>query len=179
MNGKRGTIVAFDDPSYGIKFDERISGLHSLGGRIEDGYGWWVTNTMMTLLPKEEKSSIKPESAMKLSVGDRVIIRYWDDMAADERVDKADKYSIVFKGDSTCFNNSMSKYSGQQATIKGVNSYGNIELTDWSAGGAGGGWNYKPWMVRLVKKAAPKKQLSVAEVEKLLGYGVEIVKEGK
>lgn len=42
--GKVGTIVIIDDDSvpYGIEFDEKVYGGHSLDGECEYGYGEWV-----------------------------------------------------------------------------------------------------------------------------------------
>ena len=41
--GKVGTIVTIDDDSipYGVKFDEKVCGGHSLDGECEYGYGKW------------------------------------------------------------------------------------------------------------------------------------------
>ena len=41
--GKVGTIITIDDDSipYGIEFDEKVCGGHSLDGECEYGYGKW------------------------------------------------------------------------------------------------------------------------------------------
>ncbi len=42
--GKVGTIVTIDDDSipYGVEFDEKVYGGHSLDGKCENGYGRWL-----------------------------------------------------------------------------------------------------------------------------------------
>ena len=42
--GKVGTIVTIDDDSipYGVEFDEKVYGDHSLDGKCESGYGRWL-----------------------------------------------------------------------------------------------------------------------------------------
>lgn len=56
IEGKRGTIVALSySGRFGIKFDDLVNG-HTLRGDLtegsscQDGYGWWVPESLLTLI---------------------------------------------------------------------------------------------------------------------------------
>jgi hypothetical protein len=171
VNGKHGIIVDVFSyrERYGVKFDENFGG-HDLCGKCPNGYGWNVNGEDLKLEKEEKKMG-------KFNVGDRVMVRFWDDMAAEFGL-YPDGCCGAKSGTSAHFTPSMKHLCGRQATISEVSSE-DIYLKDWSDKSGDISWNFNPFMFCLVKKAEPKKKLSVAEIEKLLGYGVEVVKEGK
>lgn len=52
--GHSGTIIASAESvgKYGVKWDSNING-HTLSGRCESGYGWWVSGESISLDEKE------------------------------------------------------------------------------------------------------------------------------
>lgn len=49
-----GTVITAKDERgrYGVEFDEYVYG-HSLRGRCEDGYGFWIDSEILEPLPEE------------------------------------------------------------------------------------------------------------------------------
>jgi translation initiation factor IF-1 len=172
MNDSPATIVVPRDSGglYGVRLDERNPNCHDLGGRVPDGFGKWTRET--ELKANETKEEKKMD---KFNVGDRVMVRFWDDMEAEYGLDSVG--DVAVRGATRDFVKRMKHLCGRQATISATNGV-EFSLTDWSDKSGDTGFRFNSFMFRLVKKAEPKKKLTVAEVEKLLGYGVEFVKEG-
>jgi hypothetical protein len=173
---------------YAVEVDGYFGG-HDCYGMTVKKAGLWLTaqnltkdvssKTPITPVPEPKK-----ETGCKFSVGDKVMFKYFDDMLASGcSLHKG--MSNVIEGPDGKNNLDMDirkHIQGRTAIIANVtkNSNGTYSLTlkDWSNTSGSLSWSYYDWMLRLVEKAkvAPKKKLTVAEVEKLLGYGVEVVK---
>lgn len=113
----------------------------------------------------------------KFNVGDRVMIRYWDDMKAEYGIGP-DGY-LWIGTTSVAFNKEMKEFSGRIATISEIR--GNyVELKDWTPSTGSHYWTFTTGMLVLVKSAPalpPVKRMTIAEVENALGYKVELVSE--
>lgn len=75
--GKVGTIVTIDDDSipYGIEFDEKVYGGHTLDGECEYGYGSWfeleeielINLTLKDYTTKELEEELKNRKESKIN----------------------------------------------------------------------------------------------------------------
>lgn len=116
---------------------------------------------------------------VKFNVGDRVMIRYWDDMKAEYGVRPDGFLSTGTTG--VVFNKEMKDLSGRMATISGFGVDGDrVTLKDWDSPDGYQHWDFTTGMLILVKSAPtppPAKKMTIAEVEKALGYEIELVSE--
>jgi hypothetical protein len=114
----------------------------------------------------------------KFNIGDKVMVKYLDDLIAD--------YGTINGGASIKGGPADYKMGievrrssfGKFATIVDTSSCDGEKtyvLKDWSDG-VTTRFNYPAWALVLVEKAVRKKKMTVAEIEKSLGYGVEVVK---
>ena len=113
----------------------------------------------------------------KFNVGDRVMIRYWDDMKAEYGVRPDGFLSTGTTG--VVFDKEMKELSGMTATISEV-SEDYVTLKDWDPSTGSHYWIFTTGMLILVKSAPtppPVKKMTIAEVEKALGYEIELVSE--
>jgi hypothetical protein len=115
----------------------------------------------------------------KFSVGDKVMFRFMDDMIQEF----GRSGSIIIGPDGQACNIEGRRHiCGRTAIIESIrksNRKNMIFLKNWSDTKGDMVWDFTDWMFCLVEKAKPapeKKKLTVAEVEKLLGYGVEVVR---
>lgn len=56
--GMVGTVVGKNYRSYGVRFDRKFYGGHTLGGRCEDGYGHWILPERLELIREDKKDKI-------------------------------------------------------------------------------------------------------------------------
>jgi hypothetical protein len=166
---KPGTIRGLDGTIYCIEFDEFMGGHDCAtimgSGRIKVGYGSYLRDEDISGYIGEEK---KEEKVMgkKFGVGDKVAVKYLADMISDYGTDGEDLPKVPYG-----FNSDMAKMCGKEYTIEKVDG-DRISLV-------GQYWNWHENMLMLKEKAKPtpaKKKITVAEIEKALGYGVEIIK---
>jgi hypothetical protein len=150
----------------GVEFDTMQCFGHDMNGLCPSGRGWNVSPSEIQMMKEEVKMG-------KFNVGDRVMIRYFDDMAEEFSLDRSG--DIKNPSGTSCFIRNMKHLCGRQATISFIDGT-DVHFTDWSDASGDKAWSYSTYMVCLVKKVEPKKKLTVAEIEKALGYSVEIVK---
>lgn len=61
LAGHTGTICDQDgDGRPGVRWDV-FSGGHDCSGHCEDGYGWYVNETQMEMMPAEEEDNVEIE----------------------------------------------------------------------------------------------------------------------
>jgi hypothetical protein len=164
-----GTIRAFyREDRYSVEFDPPFSGGHDCDIGISGSRGLWIDDRDIVSCVKGKKiPAEKPSSKPKFGVGDRVVVRYWDDM----RYDYPDLFMGDIKGPQNTFTTGMKAQSGKIAKITDIKDDGRFVL-EWESSLSGYSWY--DWMFSLVEKAPPKKKMTLAEIEKVLGYGIEI-----
>lgn len=111
---------------------------------------------------------------MEFKVGDRVLIRHWDDMC--------EEFGYPASGQSIdvpfSFTEEMRHLCGREATVKNI-TCDRIELDDWSDKDGDVVCSYSKEMLTLVRRAKtitpePKK-MTLSDIEKQLGYKFVIV----
>ncbi len=58
LKGKTGTIKDITTTQYGVQFDEFKPGLHTLSGRCDAGFGYYVPNDVFEIIEIKETSEI-------------------------------------------------------------------------------------------------------------------------
>jgi hypothetical protein len=178
-----GTIVGLCDDGktiYGVQFDDPSMECEFPFTDVIPKYpgknGVNCFDYRLTLAEKKEEKKMK-----KFNIGDKVMFRYADDLKSEFEVDNNGWLcGARLNGDINL--PARLHLCGRIATVVGFDTANGNEtllLENWSDKTGDLKWDHYQNLFCLVEKAAPKKKLTVAEVEKALGYGVEIVKEGK
>lgn len=108
---------------------------------------------------------------MDFKKGDKVMIRYWDDMK--------EEFGLTPGGGIDCpytFVQAMRRFCGQTAYIHNVDTNGHVCFEDCDAEESF--YNFSTDMLILVERTAPR-EMTIAEIEKELGYKIKIIKEEK
>jgi hypothetical protein len=157
---------------WGIKLDEYNFNAHTCDCKIKNGFGRWADSDELVL----DDAPITVTCDGKFKLGDRVMIRYWDDMKREFGLNPDGCIDMEPYG----FAEQMKHLCGKTAVITEIDEDGEIGLDEWE--GPYGvdvkdtvGWGFVSQMFVLVKAAPEKKKMTVAE---MLGYCVKIVKEG-
>ena len=104
----------------------------------------------------------------KFQIGDRVMVRYWDDMKAEFGLNAWDSISVPYS-----FTKGMAPLCGKIAKIKSIDG-DELSLTEWEDVHSDTGFSFSRGMFILVEAKRVKK-MTIAEIEKALGYEIEIV----
>ena len=101
----------------------------------------------------------------RFHVGDKVIVRDWEDMAAEYEVD--DDGDIVFPGDLPYFTTEMRQFCGQAFTVTKINEYDCLDderytmVLDIPEDDGGDWWSFCPEMLILADDLLPEQEIEV------------------
>lgn len=109
---------------------------------------------------------------MEFQVGDRVMIRYWDDMC-EEFGCPEDKFDSI-KLSKNVFTSHMIHLCGRKATISDIDE-SRIGLDDWNDDAGDTRWVFTKDMLVLVSRKPKIKEMTLEEIEEQLGYKFAIV----
>lgn len=104
----------------------------------------------------------------KFQVGDRVMVRYWDDMKAEFGLTACGSIPVQYS-----FTEEMKPLCGKIAKVKSVDG-DCLYLTEWEDVHSSTCYSFSSGMFVLVE-ARKAKKMTIAEIEKALGYEIEIV----
>lgn len=156
--------------NIGVEFDISRPDFHSLGDRAKLDHGYWCTADMLELVEDVfTKDDIEPGYVVELRNGNITIANYTADgilIIVDEHNSwtSLDHYNEDLTFKSRNHNHDIIKIYGYSKWAYRVLNYETKERS-------------LLWERKEEKKPEPKK-LTVAEIEKELGYSIEIIPEG-
>lgn len=104
----------------------------------------------------------------KFQVGDRVMVRYWDDMKAEFGLTAWGSIPVTYS-----FTEEMASLCGKIAKIKSIDG-DELSLTEWEDTHSSTCYSFSRGMFVLVE-AKKAKKMTKKEIEEALGYEIEIV----
>lgn len=116
----------------------------------------WIK--VLDLTPVKKK--VYTDADRDFKVGDRVVVRDWDDMASEYPV--KDGY-IVKDSTISCFSKYMKRLCGRTATVTAIGENGGMGVKfDNESGGTN--WVYKTWMFNPIDSGKPTPKFKVSDL---------------
>ncbi|MBQ8298453.1 MAG: hypothetical protein IJX99_01025 [Clostridia bacterium] len=151
-----GTVKGIDGGDYAIEFDEPIAGGHSCFGLCKENHGWWASGNFIELV-KFTKDDLKDGDIVTLRNGDRLL--FIDDEFAELTGNDTDNdlcYESDLSDDLTYDDEDTEYRKNDIMKVERPTTYGIV-----------------------FERKEDKKEMTIAEIEKVLGYGIKIIKEEK
>ena len=144
------------DGTYAVEFDEPFGSGHTCGGACKDNHGWWTLECDIELV-KFTKDDLKDGDIVTLRNGDRLL--FCDDCFYEFAEGDSDN-DLCYE----CELNTDLTYDDEDTEYR-KNDIMKVERPT-------------TYITVFVRKE-DKKEMTVAEIEKALGYGIKIIKEEK
>lgn len=142
-----------DDKTYAVEYDKSFAGGHDCDGLCRDKHGWWASEGSIELV-KFTKANLQDGDVVTLRNGDRLLFidsEFWEFAESDTDNELCARRDL---------NNDL--------TFDGTGRKNDIVKVERPT-------TYET----LFQRIEGKKEMTIAEIEKALGYEVKIIKEEK
>ncbi len=154
--GDFGFIKGIDtaDKTYAVEYDKSFAGGHNCDGLCRDKHGWWAFEGSIELV-KFTKDDLKDGDIVTLRNGDRLL--FCDDCFYEFAEGESDNdlcYESELNTDLTYDDEDEECRKNDIVKVERPTTY-----------------------ITVFQRIEEKKEMTIAEIEKELGYGIKIIKE--